>query len=62
MGKKVMKGAALAAVLGTVFGWGGCLGGMNWQRAFWNAVEYGTLEYLLDNNTVFNLWNATDVA
>ena len=59
MGKKVMKSAALAAVLGTVFGWGGCLGDWNWQRTLWNGVEYGALEYLLDNDTVYDLWGDT---
>ncbi len=57
MGKKMMKSAALAALLGTVCGWGGCLSGDSWWgKAFWTTVGYGAMEYVLDNDGVYDLF------
>jgi hypothetical protein len=53
MGKKTMKGAALAAVLGTVLQFGGCF---NLQTLFASAATYATLEFVLDNDGVFDLF------
>ncbi len=57
MGKKTMKSAALAAVLGTLCGWGGCLDNDSWWgKAFWGTVGYSAMEFVLDNDAVFDLF------
>jgi hypothetical protein len=57
MARKTMKAAALAAILGTVFGFGGCLSGGLVQRALWTAAGYTGLEFLLDNPDVLDLFD-----
>jgi hypothetical protein len=53
---RTMKGAVgrslvLAAVLGTVCQFGSCL-----TRGLMNAVNHAGLEFVLDNDTVFDLF------
>ena len=55
MGKKTMKAAALAAMLGTVLQFGGC-GSNFWRTAFVTALGYTGLEFVLDNDGVFDLF------
>lgn len=63
MGKKLMKGGLLAALLGTAFQWGGCLNGNSWwSRAFWTAAGYTGLEFVTDNDGVFDLFEGGNVA
>jgi hypothetical protein len=58
MGKKAMKGAAIAALLGSVFGWWGCggSGGGWWGRILGDTVLYLGQEFVLDNNGVVDLF------
>lgn len=56
MGKKTMKGAALAALFGTVLQFGGCFGDSWWGRWLSDAVLYATYEFVLDNNAVVDLF------
>lgn len=57
MGKKtVVKSAALALLIGSAFQFGGCLGGKFWRTTFWDTVGHTTLEYILDNDAVFDLF------
>ncbi len=58
--KKTMKTAALAAVCGTVLG-SGCLG-LNWQSILWGSAVYAGLEFVTDNDGVFDLFEAGNVA
>jgi hypothetical protein len=59
MGKKTLKGAALAAVLGTVLQFGGCI---SWQTLMASAATYAGLEFVLDNDGVFDLFESGNVA
>lgn len=56
MNKKALKGAAVVAVLGAVFQFGGCLGGNWWKQTLWTTVGYSGLEFVLDNDTVFDVF------
>ncbi len=50
------KGAMLALLSGvTLFG-GGCLGGLPWQQLLWSTAIYAGQEFVLDNDTVFDLF------
>lgn len=63
MSKKIAKGTVLAAILGTAFSWGGCFGGNGWwSQAFWTAAGYAGLEFVLDNDGVFDLFEGGNVA
>ncbi|RJP34808.1 MAG: hypothetical protein C4547_10395 [Phycisphaerales bacterium] len=60
MGKKSFKNAALALLCGGMLLGSGCLG--NWQQ--WliaGALQQG-FEFLLDNDSVFDLWEDGNVA
>ncbi len=56
MGTKGLKGIALLAVLGTVFQFGGCLGGKFWRDTIWSAVGYTGFEFVLDNDSVLDIF------
>jgi hypothetical protein len=56
MGKKTLKAAALAALLGTVLSSGGCWGQGWWGRLLGDSVLYVAEEFLLDNNGVVDLF------
>lgn len=56
MSKKTFKGLAVAAVLGVVFQFGGCLGGNWFRQTLWDTVNYVGIEYVLDNDMVFDLF------
>lgn len=64
MTKKLTKGTLLAALLGTAFQWGGCFGFGDtwWGRILWTAVGYAGLEFVLDNDGVFDLFEDGNVA
>lgn len=62
MARKFTKGALLAALLGTSFQWFGCLGNNWWSRAFWGTVSYVGLEFVTDNDGVFDLFEDGNVA
>ncbi len=53
---KKIKMVALATIAGgTVLG-GGCIGGLPWQQLLWfSAAEIG-LEFVTDNDAVFDLF------
>lgn len=53
---KKIKTVALATIAGgTVLG-GGCIGGLPWQQLLWfSAAEIG-LEFVTDNDAVFDLF------
>ncbi|MHC4091455.1 MAG: hypothetical protein ACYSVY_14490 [Planctomycetota bacterium] len=55
MGKKMLKYGALVATGGMILQFGGCLGG-NWQNLAWSAVTYAGLEFVTDNDGVFDLF------
>lgn len=57
MRKKTMKVAALLACAGTVFQFGGCLGNI-----LPSALTYGVLEFALDNDGIFDLFEDGNVA
>jgi hypothetical protein len=56
MAKKAIKGAALASVLGMVFQFGGCLNADLLTRVFWTTAGYSGIEFILDNDTVIDLF------
>ena len=56
MAKKSIKGVALASVLGMVFQFGGCLNSNLLTRVFWTTAGYTGLEFILDNDTVVDLF------
>ena len=60
MGKKTMKAAAMAAILGTVLQFGGCFGNI-WKNLLTSAVSYGILEFVVDNDGVFDLFEGGNV-
>jgi len=57
MGKKMLRVGAIVALGGMVFG-GGCLGfgGGWWGKLAWDAATYAGLEFLTDNDSVFDLF------
>lgn len=65
MSRKVLKGAVLATVLGSVFQFGSCLGSDLWRAGLLQTAAYTSLEFLLDNNQVMDLFTdggATQIA
>jgi len=56
MGKKLMKGAAITALGGTVLGWGGCLGDSWWGYVVRDAALSAVYEFVWDNDAVFDLF------
>lgn len=56
MNKRTLKGAAIVVVLGTVFQFGGCLGGKWWRQSLWDAVGYAGTELVLDNDMLFDIF------
>lgn len=56
MKKKTMRSAAVAALLGTAVIFNGCLGTDFFKRTLEATVTYGALEFLLDNDAVFDLF------
>lgn len=57
MGKKTVKAAAAIALFGTVLQFGGCIGQI-WKTLAGSAVSYIGLEFLTDNNGVFEIGRA----
>jgi hypothetical protein len=55
MGKKTMKAAAAVALLGTVLQFGGCINNAV-GAVFGQALGYVGLEFLTDNDGVFDLF------
>jgi hypothetical protein len=55
MRKRTLKGAALAALLGSLLGFGGCLDTW-WGRIVVDTALYAGQEYLFDNDAVFDLF------
>jgi len=47
------KKAALAALAGTLMAFGGCL---NWQQLLYSAGINSLIEFVTDNNNVFDLF------
>ena len=62
MTRKTLKATALAVVLGTVFGFGGCLGQGTVRWVLMSTASYTGLEFLLDNNAVVDLFSDGQVA
>lgn len=53
---KKIKTVALATIAGgTVLG-GGCIGGLPWQQLLWFSVAEIGLEFVTDNDAVFDLF------
>ncbi len=61
MKRKTMKGAALVATAGLMLGWLGCLDGGLMKQAIYGIGIYAAGEYLLDNDTLFDLVESGDV-
>jgi len=61
MVSKKFKGAVLAAMAGAMLFGGGCLGNLNWQRLIWTAAVDQVLEFALDNDGVFDLFEGGNV-
>jgi len=59
--RSLKKGAALAALSGSLFGFGGCLD-LNWQQLLWDTALYAGQEFVLDNDGVFDLFEDGNVA
>ncbi len=57
MNKSALKAMALSTILGTILAFGGCLGFGSWKNAVWTAAGYTALEYVLDSNAVFDLFD-----
>lgn len=53
-----MKRATMAALCGAMLFGGGCLGlsGTWWGQAFWDAALFTGLEFVTDNDSVFDLF------
>lgn len=58
MSLKVLKGIALGMVLGSVFQFGSCLGTDWWRLGLWTTAAYTSLEYVLDNDEVLDLFES----
>ncbi|MCP4589563.1 MAG: hypothetical protein GY842_02340 [bacterium] len=57
MAKRTLKVALLAAVCGSMLGWGGCLDGDSWWGyVVRDAALSATYEFLWDNDAVFDLF------
>jgi len=50
-----MKLAFITMVAGCMFG-GGCLGGLPWQSLLWGSALDVGLQFVTDNNAVFDLF------
>ncbi len=61
MGKKSLKSVALTLLTGGMVLGGGCLG-INWQQLLVNTAVQQGIEFLLDNDGVFDLWEDGNVA
>lgn len=61
---RMKKGAAVAALAGTMLYGGGCLGGGDswWGRILWDTAIYAGQEFVLDNDAVFDLFEDGAVA
>ena len=53
--RKVKMGALLAMLGGSTL-FGGCLGGGNWTQWLWTAALQQGVEFVFDNDGVFDLW------
>ena len=52
-----MKRATLAALCGAMlFQFGGCLNNSWWGRLVWDSAVYTGLEFVLDNDGIFDLF------
>lgn len=61
MGNKVKRAALAALVGGAVFG-GGCLSLDGWAgRTLWTAAVFTGMEYVTDNDAVFDLFPDEEV-
>ena len=56
MGKKTMKGAAIAALLGSVLQFGGCFGNSWWGRILGDAALSAAYEFIWDNDGILDLF------
>ena len=56
MGKKTMKGAAIAALLGSVLQFGGCFGSSWWGRLLEDAALSAAYEFIWDNDGILDLF------
>jgi len=56
MSRKLLKSASLTLVLGSVFQFSSCLGGDWWKLGLVTTATYSTLEFVLDNNAVIDLF------
>jgi hypothetical protein len=54
--KRAMRSAAFAVLLSSIFAFNGCLSADFFKRTLESTVTYGALEFLLDNDTVFDLF------
>ncbi len=61
---RMKKGAAVAALAGTMLFGSGCLGFGDswWGRLLWDTVQYAGTEFVLDNDAVFDLFEDGNVA
>ncbi len=54
--KRAMRSAGFAVLLSSIFAFNGCLSADFFKRTLESTVTYGALEFLLDNDTVFDLF------
>ena len=56
MRKKTVKAGAMALLAGMMFQFGGCLQDSWWGRALWDGALNVGWEFVLDNDSVFDLF------
>lgn len=54
--KRAIRSTGIVVLLGSVFAFNGCLSADFFKRTLESTVTYGALEFLLDNDTVFDLF------
>jgi hypothetical protein len=62
MVSKKVKGAVLAAMAGAMLFGSGCLGNVKWQTWLVNSAVDQLLEFVFDNDAVFDLFEDGNVA
>ena len=56
LSKRAIRSAGFAVLLGSIFAFNGCLSADFFKRTLESTVTYGALEFLTDNDGVFDLF------
>ncbi len=58
MKKRTVRAAKFTAILGSAVAFNGCLGADFFKRTLEATVTHSTIEFLIDNDAVFDLFEA----